>query len=69
MTEKTHTAKVGARAPEAQLAALRAALRAKGHTLHPLPDGGYMVAAWGYSRTFASLAEVQAFARKIRGAA
>lgn len=49
-------------------ARLQAQLAMKGHWLHALQDGGFMVGAWHYSRTLPDLEAVQAFLVKVGGA-
>lgn len=48
-----------------RLATLKAALALKGHEVHTLPDGAFLVARWGMTRRCAHLAELQAFAQQI----
>lgn len=50
-------------------AELKARLALKGHWLHPLQDGGFMVGAWHVSRTLPDLEAVRAFLVKVGGAA
>ncbi len=47
--------------------ALQAQLAMKGHWLHALQDGGFLVGAWHFSRTLPDLEAVRAFLVKVGG--
>lgn len=55
--------------PAKRLAALKAALALKGHEVHTLADGAFLVARWGLTRRCADLAELQDFAQQIGASA
>lgn len=44
---------------------LRAVLALAGHSVHPLRDGGYLVAKWGYTYQADDIADLQAFAVRL----
>jgi hypothetical protein len=44
---------------------LRALLALAGHSVHPLRDGGYLVAKWGYTYQADDIADLQAFAVRL----
>ena len=44
---------------------LRALLALAGHSVHPMRDGGYLVAKWGYTYHADDLADLQAFAMRL----
>lgn len=52
-----------------RLATLKAALALKGHEVHTLTDGAFLVARWGLTRRCADLAELQDFAQQIGASA
>jgi hypothetical protein len=44
---------------------LRALLALAGHSVHPLREGGYLVAKWGYTYQADDIADLQAFAVRL----
>ncbi len=54
--------------PENSAALIILQLAKKGHHVHRLDTGGYLVANWGYTLHCPGLAELQAFARKVGAA-
>ncbi len=44
---------------------LCAVLALAGHSVHPLRDGGYFVAKWGYTYQADDIADLQAFAVRL----
>jgi hypothetical protein len=44
---------------------LRALLALAGHSVHPLRDGGYLVAKWGYTYQADDIADLKAFAARL----
>lgn len=47
---------------------LRAALALRGHELHQLADGTFLVRRWGLTRDLSDLDAVEAFARQVGAA-
>ena len=44
---------------------LCAVLAQAGHSIHPLNDGGFLVAKWGYTHEAKDLADLKAFAVRL----
>jgi len=51
--------------PEKQLATIRAALALKGHAVHLMEDGSFLVMRWGLTRPCTDLAALRAFAEML----